>query len=120
MTPERIKEIEKLISQHENGAEYCNGIGEDGHATLHEMTAAALKELLEERKWRSIETAPINKPILLHVRGKGWVVGDIPSGDDLAEQWYNTWQSSYGFFDSIDGWLPLPESPKLSAPKVQD
>jgi hypothetical protein len=54
------EEIEKLVTQLEGYDHHCGCYSEPGHTYTcdHCQTIAAIRQLLNERKWHPIETAP--------------------------------------------------------------
>jgi hypothetical protein len=78
MTPERIKEIEELVTMLREAAE--RGEKGDGYARIGNTrafeAATALRQLLEERQWKPIESAPKDKEILALARE--WEDGKRP------------------------------------------
>jgi len=70
-------------------------------------------------KWKSIETAPKNREVIL--LGFAKLIGTIREEDRrVYEGWWNhiqnTWTSTNGFVILSDAthWMPLPDAPKES------
>ena len=108
MTPSRIKEIEELIE------------GLDGNssqwAPLMREASTALRQLLEERRWKPIESAPKDRDILLcdSKTADAYAVATFDIGTDGAKG-MPLWMTADGAgyrLDAFDYWRELPSPPE--------
>jgi hypothetical protein len=109
MDRDRIKEIEGLIGKLEAPEPHWAS----GAVDLMEDAASALRQLLEERKWKTIESAPKDGTEIL-IRGTAYSML-VPDPITTVAKWDNGWWGNHHNapdYTNVTHWMPLPAPPE--------